>query len=173
MKVLIAEDDDEQSLNLERFVERQGHEPTVCGSGSEALSKFKNGEYPLVLSDWMMPGLTGPQLCETIRALAPLQYQPRNTDDTHREAEAEPVIGAGRIGLLDQVPDVRAELVRGHVLHRLAAEHARFAELALVVDDANIADGGCGVRVRCGVEIAIGVDGETFRLPANAARDSL
>ena len=50
----------------------------------------------------------------------------------HREAEAEAVVGAGRVGVADQVLDLGAKLVRQHVFHRLAGEDAGVAVLALV-----------------------------------------
>ena len=74
MKVLIVDDDEDQSLVLRRFVEKQGHVPDVCSNGRDAFARFKAGEYPLVITDWMMPGVTGPELCGMIRALSRRSY---------------------------------------------------------------------------------------------------
>src|ERR1700744_6663313 len=50
----------------------------------------------------------------------------------HRESETESVIGAGRIGIADQVFDVGAQLIRQHVIDRLAGEQLGVAGAPLV-----------------------------------------
>ena len=41
---------------------------TEAGDGNEAVAMFKPGEFDLVLTDWNMPGKTGPELAREIRA---------------------------------------------------------------------------------------------------------
>jgi two-component system, cell cycle response regulator len=43
-------------------------------SGSEALELFAKHSPPIVITDWMMPDLTGPELCKRIRASAKNLY---------------------------------------------------------------------------------------------------
>ena len=74
MKILIVEDDPEQGLSLEHFVRNQGHEPERCANGQEAFARIQHGEYPLVITDWMMPVISGPELCGMIRALSRTRY---------------------------------------------------------------------------------------------------
>lgn len=74
MKVLIVDDDDDQGLVLRRFIEKQGHEPDVSTNGQDAFTRFRSTEYPLVITDWRMPGITGPQLCGMIRGLVRRSY---------------------------------------------------------------------------------------------------
>ena len=74
MKILIAEDDDEQSFMLEKFLGGAGHEVTVTGGGSDAFTRFKSADFTVVITDWNMPGMNGPQLCTAIRALARTSY---------------------------------------------------------------------------------------------------
>ena len=68
MRILIAEDDIVSSKLLRRALEKMGHEVTSVTNGAEAWSCFCDLEFPLVISDWMMPEVDGPELCRRIRA---------------------------------------------------------------------------------------------------------
>ena len=68
MKILIAEDQPTAALFLRRTLERMGHEPTVAPDGEAAWQMILDGEAPLLISDWMMPHLDGPELCRRLRA---------------------------------------------------------------------------------------------------------
>ena len=68
MRVLIVEDDAVSRMILRRSVEKLGHECLVAEGGEEALELYrKTPEVDLVISDWMMPGLDGLELCRLIR----------------------------------------------------------------------------------------------------------
>jgi len=45
-----------------------GHACLVAGNGLEAWELFQSHECDVIISDWMMPGLTGVELCERVRA---------------------------------------------------------------------------------------------------------
>jgi putative two-component system response regulator len=67
MKILIV-DDDEFSLDLlGHALERDGYEVLRATNGEEALAILAEGTCRLVISDWDMPGMTGLELCETVR----------------------------------------------------------------------------------------------------------
>jgi signal transduction histidine kinase len=68
MKVLIAEDDPVSRHLLQAHLVRWGHEVTAAVNGGEAWRLFEAGSFPLVVSDWMMPELDGPDLVRRIRA---------------------------------------------------------------------------------------------------------
>ena len=69
MKVLIAEDDAVSRLILRRAVEKFGHECLVAEDGEQAWELFQsNPDVDVVISDWMMPGMSGPELCRKVRA---------------------------------------------------------------------------------------------------------
>jgi diguanylate cyclase (GGDEF)-like protein len=72
--VLIAEDDAVSRLLLQRAVGRLGHECLAVGDGLEALAAFQADEFDVVISDWMMPGIDGPELCRRVRAMETLHY---------------------------------------------------------------------------------------------------
>ena len=68
MKVLIAEDDPISRRLLQSHLEKWGHAVTTAADGAEAWRLFQAGDYPLVVSDWMMPEMDGPELVRRIRA---------------------------------------------------------------------------------------------------------
>ena len=68
MKVLIAEDDAVSRTILKRSVEKFGHEVLVAEDGLKAWELFQSEpELDLIISDWMMPGIDGPELCRRVR----------------------------------------------------------------------------------------------------------
>src|SRR6185503_5517718 len=67
MKVLIAEDDAISMLILRRGVERLGHTAVVSRDGLDAFSAYQEHAPDVVISDWLMPGMDGIELCRKIR----------------------------------------------------------------------------------------------------------
>jgi DNA-binding response OmpR family regulator len=67
MKVLIADDDPVSRRLLESYLRKWGHEVTAAADGAEAWRLFEQGEFPIVVSDWMMPELDGLELVRRIR----------------------------------------------------------------------------------------------------------
>lgn len=65
--VIIADDDAVSRSILKRALTRQGLEVTETSDGEAALAAVKAGPSRLLITDWEMPGLSGPQLCEAIR----------------------------------------------------------------------------------------------------------
>src|SRR5699024_4638618 len=66
-KLLII-DDDSVNLNvLYHIFEEENYEITAVTSGKEALSELKNKRYDLIISDVMMPNMSGYELTEKIR----------------------------------------------------------------------------------------------------------
>src|SRR5437660_1282020 len=68
MKVLIADDDPVSRRLLQAHLEKWGHEVAAASSGAEAWRMFQEGSYPIVITDWMMPEVDGPELIRRIRA---------------------------------------------------------------------------------------------------------
>ncbi len=67
MRVLVVEDDPLVADMLRHSLEELGYTPTTCGDGFEALKLIRTGLYRLVISDWEMPGMSGIELCRSIR----------------------------------------------------------------------------------------------------------
>ncbi|WP_454063577.1 response regulator transcription factor [Candidatus Nitrospira salsa] len=68
MKILVADDDSVTQALLVRSLSGFGHETIGCDNGIEALEHLKCNEGPIVgILDWMMPGLDGLQVCQSLR----------------------------------------------------------------------------------------------------------
>jgi predicted ATPase/DNA-binding NarL/FixJ family response regulator len=68
VRVLIADDREIERLALQRAVEELGHKCLVASNGLEAWEMFQARGADVVISDWLMPGLDGPELCRRVRA---------------------------------------------------------------------------------------------------------
>ena len=66
--VLIADDEPNIVVSLEFMLRREGHRILVAHDGTEALDLIRCEHPQLVLLDAMMPGLTGFEVCEAVRA---------------------------------------------------------------------------------------------------------
>lgn len=66
-QVLIVDDSRTQRLLLRTLLRGKGYEVIEAEDGLAALSILRERPIRLVITDWMMPGLTGPELCARIR----------------------------------------------------------------------------------------------------------
>ena len=69
MKILVADDDATFRLIAKTMLQSLGHECTIVGDGEQAWEHFQRHQIDVVISDWMMPGLSGLDLCRNIRAV--------------------------------------------------------------------------------------------------------
>ena len=68
MRVLIAEDSLSSRAMLEATLSKWGLEVVAVEDGREAWRRLQEPEAPqLVVLDWIMPGMTGPELCRKLR----------------------------------------------------------------------------------------------------------
>jgi diguanylate cyclase (GGDEF)-like protein len=74
LRVLVAEDDPSSRLVLRAAVERLGHECRLAIDGDEAWRLFQQDQPDVLITDWMMPGLNGPELCRRARQHAGDSY---------------------------------------------------------------------------------------------------
>nr|WP_282569202.1 SpoIIE family protein phosphatase [Aliiroseovarius sp. S1339] len=71
---MVVDDSRAQRRILTSSLARQGYEVTEAGTGDEALEVCKQEHFDLILSDWMMPGMDGLELCEAFRQLSHAGY---------------------------------------------------------------------------------------------------
>jgi two-component system, OmpR family, phosphate regulon response regulator PhoB len=67
-RILIVEDEEPLTLLLRYNLEAEGYEVDVSGRGDEAEIRLKESPPDLVVLDWMLPGLSGIELCRRLRA---------------------------------------------------------------------------------------------------------
>ncbi|MDI6796658.1 MAG: response regulator transcription factor [Desulfatibacillaceae bacterium] len=69
MRIFIAEDDSTSRSILAAVLQKQGHEVTTASDGIQALEVLEGQDAPLmVILDWVMPFISGVELCRIIRA---------------------------------------------------------------------------------------------------------
>jgi len=96
IKVLIADDEPNIVISLEFMLKREGYEVTVARDGAAALAAIRAERPALVLLDAMMPGMSGFDVCEAVRADADLRDTPiLMLTAKGRETDVARGVGAG------------------------------------------------------------------------------
>src|SRR6266436_4500722 len=72
MRILLVEDHRDSRKNLQRLIERRGHEVVAVATAEEAADAIAAQPFPFLILDWMLPGKSGLEFCRELRA------QPRN-----------------------------------------------------------------------------------------------
>jgi phosphoserine phosphatase RsbU/P len=68
-RVLVVDDSRAQRRLLGMSLQRGGYEVVEAGSGEEALYLCQSQDFAMVISDWVMPGMSGLDFCRAFRAL--------------------------------------------------------------------------------------------------------
>jgi CheY-like chemotaxis protein len=58
-RILVVDDEASIGRLVSRLLEKQGYTCIVCESASEAIDRIESGPFELVVSDIMMPGMSG------------------------------------------------------------------------------------------------------------------
>ena len=75
-KVLIVEDEEPLSLLLRYNLEADGYDVDSCDRGDDAEIRLRETQPDLLLLDWMLPGLSGIELCRRVRARSETERLP-------------------------------------------------------------------------------------------------
>jgi CheY-like chemotaxis protein len=67
MKLLLVEDDPDVQLVARAALKRAGFTVNVAGSGAAALEAIRDDPPAVILLDWMMPDMEGPEVCQRIK----------------------------------------------------------------------------------------------------------
>jgi diguanylate cyclase (GGDEF)-like protein len=70
MAILLAEDDPVTRMLMTRFLRKAGYEVDAVPNGAEALDRITNRYYPILITDWEMPGMDGVALCKAVRNMS-------------------------------------------------------------------------------------------------------
>ena len=67
-RILVVEDEESFSDALSFMLKREGFDVTVAADGNTAVSEFDANGADLVLLDLMLPGISGTEVCKSIRS---------------------------------------------------------------------------------------------------------
>ena len=68
MKILVVDDNVELRLVIKALLTQHGWEVLTASNGDEAYALLQRDDAPaLAIVDWMMPGMSGPELCRKLR----------------------------------------------------------------------------------------------------------
>jgi two-component system, OmpR family, response regulator RegX3 len=152
-RVLVVEDEESFSDALSYMLRREGYETVVAADGVSALAEFDRAGADIVLLDLMLPGLSGTEVCRSLRAKSSVPIIML----TAKDAEIDKVVGL-ELGADDYVtkPYSARELVA-----RIRAVLRRGSEAEVSVDT-SLAAGPVRLDVDRHV---VAVDGRPVALP--------
>lgn len=140
MEVLLVEDDMITRRLLTKMVEGQGHTVSAFADAEEAWQVYQEKSFPLLVLDWMLPGMSGLDLCRKVRAspMGPYCVVVVITAMTEPQ-HLEEVLEAGADDYLAKPVDrellgVRLTIARRRVRHLL--EHREAQEQLRLLDAA-------------------------------------
>src|ERR1051326_7477417 len=67
-RIMIVEDEEPLALLLRYNLEAEGYEVETIARGDDADTRLREGAPDLAVLDWMLPGLSGIELCRLLRA---------------------------------------------------------------------------------------------------------
>jgi DNA-binding response OmpR family regulator len=94
-RILVVEDDRDIADLIVHYLQKAGHTTEWLASGAVVMSHLKKSPADLVILDWMLPGLSGMEVCDAIRA-DPATTQMPIIMLTARGDEADRVAGLER-----------------------------------------------------------------------------
>src|SRR5688500_2089416 len=123
MKEVLAEDDPDIQLVARLALKRAGFTVTVVGNGQEALDAIRLQRPDVVLLDWMMPELDGPETCRQLKsdpvtANIPVIFLTAKS----QEAEIQRGLSLGAAGYVTKPFDA---LALGQLVKDIVAEQAQ------------------------------------------------
>jgi len=120
LRALIVEDSPSVRLYLEALVRKWGFDTSSAADGAEAWELLQSRPIHLLISDWMMPRLSGLELCRRVRAAA-LPHYVYTILVTARSESADLLEGmsAGADDFLSKPVDARELQVRVEAARRV------------------------------------------------------
>ena len=94
--VLIVEDEESLADPLAFLLRKEGFEATVVNDGSAALGTFDRVSPDIVLLDLMLPGMSGTEICKSLRTRSSVPV----IMVTARDSEIDKVVGLELLSLI-------------------------------------------------------------------------
>jgi len=70
-RILVIDDEYSVRIALSQILSHVNHQVTVAENGKEGIRLFKEKEFDIVLTDLGMPGMSGWEVCKTIKGILP------------------------------------------------------------------------------------------------------
>jgi DNA-binding response OmpR family regulator len=67
-RILVIDDDNDIAALVELKLELDGHAVVIEQDGTSGLARAQSDRPDIVIVDWSLPGLTGPEICAQLRA---------------------------------------------------------------------------------------------------------
>jgi len=67
MQILLVDDEEELTAPLAQILSREGYEVQVSGDGTTGYNLAQSQSYQLLILDWMLPGVSGLEICQRLR----------------------------------------------------------------------------------------------------------
>ena len=129
MRILIAEDDPVSRRVLEAVLVRLGHECDTTEDGDAAWARFQSQPPDVLITDWMMPGVAGPDLCKRVRDGFGRDCYVILLTALSGDGEIRTAMEAGADDFLNKPLDRNQLLMRLTVAERLRTLRLKVAEL--------------------------------------------
>jgi two-component system, OmpR family, phosphate regulon response regulator PhoB len=128
-RVLIVEDEKDIAELMQLHLKREGCDVEVVDKGEDALERIKVQHYSLLVLDWMLPGISGLDLCKKLRTDKLVPQGTCILMVTARAQAADIVLGleVGADDYLTKPFDLSVFLARARALFR-RAHQADFSE---------------------------------------------
>jgi PAS domain S-box-containing protein len=127
MRILIAEDDENSRVFLERALMSQGYDVESAANGVQALEKAGQSPPDLIISDIMMPGMDGFELCRSVKQVERLRSIPfvfyTATFVEHQDKKLAMSLGAARFLIKPMEPQEFFKSIRDVIDEYQHSEH--------------------------------------------------
>jgi diguanylate cyclase (GGDEF)-like protein len=156
MDILIVDDQRTTGLALTWILAKLGHTPRLVSSGEEALELIERGDWRVVITDWIMPGMDGLELCRRIRARGgrPYIYIIVLTGLTGRDRRLE-ALEAGPDDFLTKPVDPDELALRLAIGRRILDVQAELEEKNALLSEMACTDPLTGLANRRGLRAAL------------------
>ena len=138
MRILSVDDDDENLFLVAKTARSHGHDVVSVHNGIEALEHLAAGDVDLIVSDILMPGMDGFQLCRTVKSDARFRSIPfifyTATYTSKQDEELALALGASRFVVKPAARDAFLAIIE-EVVREGAARN-------IPVPDVDLDDGG-------------------------------
>ncbi|WP_394146956.1 SpoIIE family protein phosphatase [Shewanella atlantica] len=74
LSILVVEDTESERCFIKQLLKSMGIKVSSCSSGEEAIEFFRQQQADIIISDWRMPGISGPELCKYLKEMNPSLY---------------------------------------------------------------------------------------------------